>query len=275
MRIYEWLRMKTGEERLAFFVIGFIILGWIYIFFHIPPKDFPLGEVITINSGESLQTITDNLYNAHIIKSPFFFRVHVIIQGGEKRVMAGDYLLDRREGPADLAYRMVHGEFHLATAKITIPEGWNIFQIGDYLEKNLINFNKTEFLAMAKNKEGSLFPDTYFVSPGVRPDVLIDRMQSNFSDKIATIQKQLLTSGHSEKQIITMASILEEEARTMENRRIVAGILWKRLALGMALQLDSTFSYINGKTSDELTLDDLKINSPYNTYLHAGCLPDQ
>ena len=70
-----------------------------------------------------------------------------------------------------------------------------------------------------------------------------------------------------------MASILENEARLYESRQIVAGILWKRISLKIALQVDAAFKYINGKTTEDLTLDDLKINSPYNTYNRLGLPP--
>ena len=261
------------QKQLSYFLVVFLIFSGIYLFLHSPPSGFPLGQVITIDSGESLQSITTMLYNNHIIRSPFFFRTHVIIQGGEKRVIAGDYLLDHTAGPADLAYRLVHGKFHLEAQKVTIPEGWNIFQIGSYLEKRLVNFNLTKFLVLAKGEEGYLFPDTYFIFPTTKPDKIIDMMRSNFLKKIISIQEQILISGHSQKQVITMASILENETRTTESRRIVAGILWKRLKLGMPLQVDSTFSYINGKTTYELTADDLKIDSPYNTYKYRGLPP--
>jgi UPF0755 protein len=97
-------------------------------------------------------------------------------------------------------------------------------------------------------------------------------MNKVFLQKIETISG-LATSTHSLKDSIIMASILENEARTTESRKIIAGILWKRLYLGMPLQVDSTFSYINGKNTYDLTLDDLKINSPYNTYLYKGLPP--
>ena len=260
------------HKQVIYFVVGLFVLFWLYVFWHMPPKDFPLGQVVTVVSGESLQSITNALYDAHVIKSPFVFRTHVILLGGERRVIAGDYLLDRKEGPADLAYRLVAGEFHLPVTKITIPEGWNIFQIGDYLQKNLIDFDKKTFLNLAKEKEGYLFPDTYFISPTTKPDVIIDRMKETFNQKILTISN-FSTSTHSLKDIITIASILENEARTTESRRTIAGILWKRLSLDMALQVDSTFVYINGKNTYDLTIDDLKIDSPYNTYIYRGLPP--
>lgn len=255
---------------ISFFVIVVLLFG--YIFFYMSPKEFPMGQVITVSSGESLQGIADTLHNANVIKSPFFFRTAVIMLGGEKKVMAGDYFLDRREGSLGLAYRLVKGDFHLTVKKITIPEGWNIFQINSYLEKQIINWNKSKFLSLAKNQEGYLFPDTYFVSPTIKPEEVISRMKDNFEKKISSVEA-ISTSTHSLEDIIIMASILENEARTTESRKIIAGILWKRLKLGMPLQVDSTFSYINGKNTYELTVDDLKIDSPYNTYKYRGFPP--
>jgi UPF0755 protein len=261
-----------GRKKTICFLVLFIAFVTIYLFLHRVPKDFPINQVVTIHPGESLQEVTNNLYDLHIIRSPFAFRTHVILLGGEKKVMAGDYLLDRREGPADLAYRFVGGKFHLKVAKITIPEGWNVFQIGDYLEKTLINFNKTRFIGLAKSKEGYLFPDTYFVSPAVKPEAVITMMNNVFEQRIATVT-EISKSPHTLKDIIIIASILENEARTTESRRIISGILWKRLSLGMPLQVDSTFSYVNGKNTYELTLNDLQIDSPYNTYKYAGLPP--
>ena len=266
--------LNGKQKKILYFLVGFFILACIYIFFHRPPKGFPLGEVVTIESGQSLQEITNSLYEKHIIYSPFFFRAHVIMQGGEKKVQAGDYLLDKREGPADLAYRFVHGKFHLEPRKITIPEGWNVFQIASYLDKSLIDFDEKQFLLLAKNKEGYLFPDTYFVSPTIKPDAVVELMENNFTQKITSVDWSTWQVDQFDlNKVIIMASILENEARTTDSRRVIAGILWKRLSLDMPLQVDSTFSYINGKNTYELTLDDLKIDSPYNTYLYKGLPP--
>jgi UPF0755 protein len=268
-RIYEWL---TTKNRIVYVVILFIIISGFYLYLHSPPNSFPLNSVVTIVPGQTLKEITDELYKAKVIRSPFFFRFHVIVLGGERRVIAGDYLLDRAIGPADLASRLVGGKFHIDTVKVTVPEGWNIFQIAEALDTGLENFDKKTFLALAKNKEGYLFPDTYFLSPKAKPDFIIDLMQRTFNQKILTVPA-IATSTHNIKDIIIMSSIIEAEARTTESRRVVSGILWKRLALGLPLQVDSTFSYINGKNTYELTASDLKIDSPYNTYKYAGLPP--
>lgn len=263
---------KTNRKyTLITFISAFALMS-VYLSFHTPPIGFPKGEIFTIKDGQSLQEITYSMVGENVVKYGFVFRTHVIFLGGENRVIAGDYLLDKKEGPADLAYRVVNGEFHLDPIRITIPEGWNIFEIGDYLSKTLVNFNMTEFVNLAKEKEGYLFPDTYFVTPTIKPITVIDRMQKNFNEKVPKIPG-LSTTTYPIKDVISMASILEREARTMENRRIIAGILWKRLQIGMPLQVDASFDYINGKSSEELTLDDLKIDSPYNSYLYKGFPP--
>ena len=130
-----------------------------------------------------------------------------------------------------------------------------------------------DFIAKAKSLEGYLFPDTYIFQTNTGVYTVIEAMQANYNRKIATVEDKIKASGKTESDIIKMASIVEEEGRTTETRQIVAGILWKRLALSMPLQVDSSFKYINGKTTATLTTADLKIDSPYNTYLYKGLPP--
>lgn len=237
-----------------------------------PPDDFPVGQVITIDSGQSLQNITDYFEQAHIVRSPLLFRSIAIVLGGEKHVIAGDYRLNRREGPLVLAYRLVHGDFKIELQRILVPEGATVAQIGDILQKSLLDFSKKQFLTLASTSEGYLFPNTYFIPETTKPQVVIDTMKNLFRQQVFALP-DIYTSGHSLKDILTMASILEDEARTTESRKIISGILWKRIALGMPLQVDSTFLYINGKNTFQLTQSDLKIKSPYNTYVNKGLPP--
>lgn len=267
--LYYTSHKSTKVILVSFSII--VILLFSYYLFVSHPRNFPIGSVTTIHSGDSLQEISTRLKNEDVIRSIFVFRTAVIILGGERKIIAGDYLLDKKESSIHLAYRLIKGSFHLETMKITIPEGWNVFQIGNYLEKTLIHFNKQVFLKKASIEEGYLFPDTYFVSPTVTTDAIIQMMRSNFKQKISSVP-EIASSTKSLKDIIIMASILEGEALP-DDRRTVAGILWKRISIGMPLQVDSTFLYINGKNTYNLTQDDLKINSPYNTYVYKGLPP--
>jgi UPF0755 protein len=104
-------------------------------------------------------------------------------------------------------------------------------------------------------------------------NVVIEKMRENFDYRIKSIEQEISGSERSLSDIIIMASILEEEARLTETRKIVAGILWKRIDEGMMLQVDGPFKYINGKGSKDLTVEDLKIDSPYNTYKYTGLPP--
>ncbi|MFZ2716377.1 MAG: endolytic transglycosylase MltG [Minisyncoccia bacterium] len=264
--------LTDSQRKSVIFFLIIIIFGITYLYLYSPPSNFPVGKVFSIHSGESLGNIAKSLSEKKVIKSSFVFQSHVISLGGEKRVIAGDYLLDVVEGPVDLAFRMVNGDFHLNPKRITVPEGWSIFEISDYLEKNLIDFNEKSFLLLSNSREGYLFPDTYFVLPTAKPEEIIEKMTETFFEKVPTVSG-FSTTTYKIKDVIIMASILEREAITMESRRIISGILWRRIKLGMPLQVDASFSYVNGKNTYELTLDDLKIDSPYNTYLYKGLPP--
>ena len=125
------------------------------------------------------------------------------------------------------------------------------------------NFNKEKFLKLAEGKEGYLFPDTYFFTNKETPEEIINKMQDNFKVKAGDVQKDILI----------MASIIEKEARKPEDRKIISGILWKRIKEGMPLQVDAVFDYLLDKESSEITQADLKMDSPYNTYKHKGLPP--
>ncbi len=265
------LLKKISRTQVWIIVIIFILFFSLAYFIH-TPKSFPIGSIVTILPGKSVTQITSDLYNKHVIGSKIIFQSTIIFLGGEKKVIAGDYLLDKRESATVLAYRLLRGSFHLTLVKLTIPEGWNVFQIRDYLSTRLSSSTAKDFLTLAKKHEGYLFPDTYFVSPITTSQELIALMRANFDAKTA-VTSQSHTLIHSFKDIIVMASIVEGEASTTKSRKIVAGILWKRLSIGMPLQVDSSFKYVNGKNTYELTKSDLKINSPYNTYIHLGLPP--
>ncbi|QQG42388.1 MAG: endolytic transglycosylase MltG [Candidatus Giovannonibacteria bacterium] len=174
--------------------------------------------------------------------------------------------------PAYIKYkekeRMVSNE-----AAVTIPEGYSVRQIGEALEKAGL-FSKDEFVLEAQKHEGYLFPDTYRFYKTAKPEQVIAKMRDNFNKKITPeILAEAKSSGKTLEQIIIMASLLEEEVKSTADRKIVAGILWKRLRLGMGLNVDAALTYVLGKPSGELTEADLKYDSSYNTYRYRGLPP--
>jgi UPF0755 protein len=194
---------------------------------------------------------------------------------GKVTVIEGNYLLNKKQSVITLAWRVTHGQLDIIPVKVTFPEGINSFEMASILSNNFPAFDKNIFQDLIKTKklEGYLFPDTYLIMPDMKEDQIIKMMNDNFNEKIKSVNADIKKFGKSESDVIKMASILEEEGRTPETRKIIAGILWKRISIGMALQVDSSFKYINGKTTATLTTEDLKIDSPYNSYTHRGLPP--
>ncbi len=255
-------------------VLSFLFfVSAVYILYIKPPPKFPVRSIVTIEGNSGLNEIAAALFEQKIISSPFWFRIAVILSGGEKGVLAGDYFFEKPENILRVASRLTHGNFGLTAVRITFPEGETSAQMSVLLSNQLINFDAKEFLKEAVPKEGYNFPDTYLFMPNAKPQAVLKVLQENFDDKASGISGQITAFGKPLKDVVIMASILEAEARTTETRKIIAGILWKRLALGMPLQVDAPFQYIIGKNTFQLTAADLKIDSPYNTYLHKGLPP--
>ncbi len=258
--------------RLSVYLAG-LALCIIAIYADRPPTLFAEKTLVTVTKNSTINAVAHELAMEHIITSPLAFNILVHIFNPKHGVLSGTYYFSQPVDALTVAYRLSQGKFGLAPLKLTIPEGSNVFQIEKLLERALPNFDGASFVEHAKPEEGYLFPDTYRFSPTETPDEIIATMKENFEQKIASIHDEIAAFGKPVRDVIIMASYLEEEARLMQTRRMVAGILWKRLKLGMPLQIDAAFQYVNGKSTPELTLDDLKIDSPYNTYLYKGFTP--
>ncbi len=254
-------------------VVLILIIAISYDIAYLPNKDFPTDSLIKIESGATLNEISILLDEKNIIKSPIVFTVLVRAMPGNSGVLSGDYYFKESESVLSVAKRLTNGEHGLESVRVTIPEGSTVVEISEILKKRLPAFNKDKFLKLSLNKEGFLFPDTYLFLPNTEPEQAIGVMEDNFSLKMASISDMLDASDYTVNEIITMASILEEEAITKEDKELIAGILWKRMSIGMALQVDAPFIYAIGKNTFELTLEDLKVDSPYNTYKYKGLPP--
>jgi UPF0755 protein len=259
--------------------IAIIALFFFAIFYTLSwraPRPFPEQALITIERGESLSQIATSFEQKGVVRSGFWLKTFIFILGGEKRAIAGDYYFPSAVSVFKVA-RMIHnGEFGLIAKKITIPEGTSSYEIAKILGKELPAFKAEDFINEVKdnNYEGYLFPDTYFLSPNVKAGEVILMMRENFARQIQTYEEDILKFKKPLEEIIIVASIIEEEANgTLESKRIVSGILWKRLGKGMPLQVDAPFQYYNGKNSYTLTKEDLADDHEYNTYTNKGLPP--
>jgi UPF0755 protein len=170
--------------------------------------------------------------------------------------------------------------------QITIIEGWNLKEIAQYLGEK--EFSEEEFFELAKkdfspefdflkdkskdmNLEGYIFPDTYEIQKDESLEDILTKTLQNLDKKLTLeMREEINRQGKTIFEIITMASMIEKEVKGFEDKKIVSGILWKRLENNIPLQVDAMISYITGKKSANISIEETKIDSPYNTYKYKG-----
>jgi len=260
----------------AIAILALVLLGTFYFISWRAPNPFPQQALITIERGESLSQVATSFEQNNVIRSSFWLKVFIVILGGQKRVIAGDYYFPNSVNVFTVAKMIHNGRFGLIAKRITLPEGISSFEIAKILEKELPAFKIADFEkeVLDNNYEGYLFPDTYFFMPNTKARDAILMMRENFTRQTKQYGDDILKSKRSLNDIVIMASIIEDEANgSLDSKRIVSGILWKRISLGMPLQVDSPFQYYNGKNSYTLTKTDLAEDHSYNTYLNKGLPP--
>lgn len=255
----------------AFAVALLLVAGYVTVL--APPADFPAGDLLVIPKGASLPDIVKQFSDARVVKHPEVLRSLLRLSGAGSRVQSGAYLFSSPENVLTIAYRLATGEHGLPPVRLTFPEGMTVREMALKIGEAMPAISPQDFIAAAKSKEGYLFPDTYLFSPDASIEVIMTAMRKNFDEKISSLSRDIQASGHSLGSIVIMASLLEKEARTDVNRRLVAGVLWNRLFRGMPLQVDAVFGYIYNRDTYSPSFADLKVNSPYNTYTHVGLPP--
>lgn len=238
------------------------------------PKDFPEREsIFTIGIGRPLVGIANDLENAGYIRSKLIFSTLVTLLGGERRVLPGDYQLSHGESVFGIAWQIVRGDYGVERVKVTVPEGKTVGQIASLLDATFADFDAESFRAFAEQHEGYLFPETYFFFSTVTPEEAVRAMRTMFDSETADLFSSSALAGRTVSSVVTMASLVEREAHGSDDRAVIAAILYKRLALGMRLQVDATVAYAAGKGDETLTKADFALDSPYNTYRHGGLPP--
>ncbi len=259
-------------------IIAFLGIGG-YLFYKegtLPVnKNNDESKIFIIEPGESLDSIINNLYKEDLIRNRIVFRIIVKQMDIEKSIQAGDFRLSPSMNAYEIADELTHGTIDVW---VTIPEGLRKEEIAEIVSEKF-DISETEFNALAE--EGYLYPDTYLIPKNPTAQQVIDILKTTFDAKFTEeMEEQMVKKGMTENEVVTLASILEREAFGENDRQEIANVLYRRLQEGIPLQVDATVQYVLGYQPLEnrwwkkaLTFDDLKINSPYNTYVITGLPP--
>jgi UPF0755 protein len=246
----------------AIILIIVIILGTITT--HCDGEDKIVVIEKGLGSDETAQVLKDN----GIINNKWGFVFYLWIKGYVNHIQAGEYLLNPEMSVSRIAKIIVNGEVNKNYVEITIPEGWDIKKIEARLKENGVLDDDAK---IPTENEGYLFPDTYYFYKNSSVEMVVEKMYDNFLKKAGEISEDLLTdSSNKLRDAVIMASVIEKEVKTNEDKAIVSGIFWKRIKKGIPLQSCATIAYILGVNKAQYTYEDTRIQSPYNTYLNYG-----
>lgn len=254
--------------------IAFALLWWKDGTSAVNPAD-ETPVMFVVEKGEGVRSIASHLSQEKLIRNPIAFFILVKLMGIDSSLQAGDFRLNRSMDGISIAKELTHG---MVDVWVTTLEGWRNEEIAMKLNKDL-DIPEGEFLRYAK--EGYMFPDTYLIQRTSTPAAIAQLFLDTFNKKVTDqMRADGVKTGLTFNQIITLASIVEREGRTNDDRPIIAGILLKRLKADWPLQADSTLQFILGYQPDQkswwkkgVDSADKLLNSPYNTYLNTGLPP--
>ena len=270
----------------AFFLVVISLIGANELF--VPHALISEAKTITIEPGMGSRKIGEFLKQQGIIRSKWAFVTYVSLRGEASYLQPGEYTFGQEAIPQIVAELLRGGPKDIT---VVFPEGWTTTDIGTELERRGLSTrqaftaatvpprsesfrNTYPFLQgrpVQSGLEGYLFPDTYRFFKDASADQVVAKMLENFNNKLSPeLQAGIRASGHSLYQILTMASLIEKEVPTDEDRALVSGILWKRIEQGIPLQVDATILYITQKKTALVSVQDTLIDSPYNTYRYTG-----
>lgn len=277
-------KFSVGKIVVSFFALVVVVFGGTYTWFVVNQKAVSAEknpQSFIIRKGEAVDSIGNNLLQKKLIRSVPIFKFIVMRDGIATKIQAGSFTLSPSMTTHEIAEALTSGREDLW---VTLLEGWRREEIAESLEKtfteNGADFRKETFLKATVGKEGLLFPDTYLFPLGTSEQAVASVLENTLRQKITTkMQADIKSQGKTENQIMTMASLIEREAKSSTARKLVSGILWKRIDNGWPLQVDATLQYAKGYDSIEKTWwkppygVDKEIDSPYNTYQNQGLPP--
>lgn len=246
-----------------------------------------------ISTGESATQIGEHLAKEGLISDSFYFKFYLWKSGLKSSIKAGEYSLSSAMNIPSIADIISKGKIIEQEVVVLIQEGLTSAEIEEILiskglikkgrlaeaiqEKNLNQNYKYDFLAdktKGANLEGYLFPDTYKFYKKTTPEEILEKILNNFGKKVGLdMRVEIARQRKTIFEVLTMASIVQEEANGASDMKIIAGIFENRLEIGKPLEADSTINFITGKKMPQALYSDLEISSPYNTYKNIGLPP--
>ncbi len=258
-------------------IFAAVVVGLLFFVGGLLPRGGSVTQLFGITRGEGFLEIAGRLKSEGLIRSKWAFEAWAVVTGGALHLKSGTHLLSPGMSVPSLLMTLTSGLRQ--EIAVRIPEGATLFDIDAALAKSGV-LGPGVLIAYASSSlasiEGTLFPDTYHFFLGSAPADVLEKFSKNFEAHAAPI---LARSPGRERVTLILASLLEREVPDGDDRRIVAGILQKRIAAGIPLQVDATVCYVkelragSSVPCSPLTALDLRYESPYNTYLRKGLPP--
>lgn len=242
----------------------------------LPVSSSSITQSFVINQGDGASIIATRLQNAGLIRNRLVFLLVSKQAGMSSKLKAGTFLLSPSQTVKEIVIKLTQGGSHDYWLKII--DGSRREEIISSFPSEAV-FDRLDFLTATSDLEGYLFPDSYLIPSHYDLSQVLAVIKKNFQDKFAEAQKSATTIELSQAEAVTFASLLEREGRSLKSKQEIAGVLYNRLRIGMALQVDATVQYARDSQPTQksywrpVTKADLSIKSPFNTYLNPGLPP--
>jgi UPF0755 protein len=282
--MHSILLTPTKRYIAALRLILSLLLFWYLFCLFIPPGSGATICDISFPPGSGIRRLAGELKSAGVIRSSWHFILLTRLRGESRHLKAGEYAFNDGMTPSEILYKIATGDVDYR--KFSLPEGYSIYQMAELLEQKGY-FKSTVFLEKCRDSallarlglagesvEGYLYPATYNLLRSGDEEQLISQMVGEFEKRYAELSAaEGSVTGFSRGDIVTLASVIEKEAISPEEKPLISSVFHNRLRIGMPLQSDPTAVYGVRAFSGKITKADIKRPSPYNTYLNGGLPP--
>ena len=277
--------MRVVKAVAAVIVLAILLAGGWFAYSIFADRSHPAATAqVVVPRGSSFHDIAAQLASAGVINNPTAFRIYAKLRHADTEAHAGAFRFPPHQTAAEVLQQLQSGGAQVARW-MTIPEGFTAKQIAQRLQDDGFGNAAAYYRAFmhdsivvdgqrTKNLEGYLFPSTYLIPTDATPKIVEQIMTLQFQKELpADALQKARAHGLTVPQVVTLASLIEREAKSDDERPLMAGVYYNRLRLGMPLEVDASIEYALPEHHDVITFSDLRMNTPYNTYRHQGLPP--